>query len=451
MRAPTRQGKNGPAFLNLTAQPRRSPVGFIDGVTLFAVDVTAQVKARQQIERHQAERAALLERERAARAEAESANRAKDEFLATLSHELRTPLNAVIGWSARARLKTGPDLERALGIIARNAEAQARIVDDMLDLSRIVNGKLRLELRRLRVQDPVRTAVEALRPAAEAKHVRLELALDASLEADADPDRLQQIVFNLVSNAIKFTPSGGQVRVSARGAGASTVIAVSDTGQGIAPEFLPNVFTPFRQADGSATRRHGGLGLGLAIARQLAEAHGGRLHAESAGLGQGATFSLVLPPRDCSLPASKESASNDNAFGARRGSEPIRLDRVKVLVVDDESDARTLVSEVLTDTGAEVQTAESAAEALERFRIFRPHVLVSDIAMPGADGYQLIQRIRALPAREGGTTKALALTAYARREDVERALAAGFERHMTKPVNMERLMAAVADLAREAT
>jgi signal transduction histidine kinase/DNA-binding response OmpR family regulator len=440
-------GRSGPVFLNLTAQPMRNPVGFIDGVTLFAVEVTAQVRARQLIERHQAERGVLLERERAARAEAEQANRAKDEFLATLSHELRTPLNAVIGWASRARYKSGADLERALGIIARNAEAQARIVDDMLDLSRIVNGKLRLELRTMRIQEPVRAAAEALRPAADLKHIGLEVSVDASLEANADPDRLQQIISNLVSNAIKFTPEGGQVRVHGRSAGANSLITVGDTGQGIEAEFLPNVFTPFRQADGSATRRHGGLGLGLAIAKQLAEAHGGRLQAESAGPGQGSLFSLILPPCNGQLSA-EDLASNDNCQVARNLTrEPVRLDHVKVLVVDDESDARTLVSEVLADMGAEVKTAESAAEAMNCLRTFRAVVLVSDIAMPGADGYQLMRQIRALAPGDGGDIKALALTAYARREDVERALAAGFERHMTKPVDMEKLTAAVAELA----
>jgi signal transduction histidine kinase/response regulator RpfG family c-di-GMP phosphodiesterase len=436
-------------YLNLTVRPVRSAVGWIDGVTLFAVDVTAQVTARQLVERHQAERSALLERERAARADAEAANRAKDEFLATLSHELRTPLNAVLGWSLRARTKTGPDLERALNIIARNAQAQARIVDDMLDLSRIINGKLSLELKPVWVHDPVRGAIEALRPSADAKEVRLETDIDAEFEVKADADRLQQVVWNLLSNAIKFTPQGGKVEVLVRRQGELVEIAVHDTGQGIAPEFLPNVFTRFRQADGSATRHHGGLGLGLAIAKQLAEAHGGDLRASSEGVGHGAVFSLRLPLRSVgAFPA--EGTSKHWKLLRPGADEGVRLDHVRVLVVDDETDARILVSEVLSDTGAVVRTAESAADALAQIQEFLPHVIVSDIAMPGADGYHLIRQLRALPAARGGSIKAVALTAFARSEDVQRALAEGFERHMSKPLDVDKLKAVVAALADEA-
>jgi CheY-like chemotaxis protein len=355
----------------------------------------------------------------------------------------------VLGWSTRARTKTGPDLERALNIIARNAQAQARIVDDMLDLSRIINGKLSLELRPVRLQDPVRGAVEALRPSAEAKEVTLQADIQGEFEVNADPDRLQQIVWNLLSNAIKFTPNGGKVTVSARRQADAVVISVTDTGQGIAPEFLPNVFTRFRQADGSATRHHGGLGLGLAIAKQLAEAHAGDLSAQSEGAGKGASFHLRLPLRVINGFACEGTSRHSKLHAALDGGR-VRLDHVKVLVVDDETDARILVSEVLSDTGAQVRTAESVVDALEQFQSFLPHVVVSDIAMPGADGYQLIRQLRELPPERGGAVKAVALTAFARSEDIERALQAGFEHHMSKPLDIEKLKAVVAALAEEA-
>ncbi len=389
--------------------------------------------------RMQAERSELLRREQLARREAELASRAKDEFLATLSHELRTPLNAVLGWTARARTKAPPDLQRALEIVARNAEAQARMVDDMLDLSRITNGKLRLELRPLRLVGPILGALEAVRPAAEAKGVELSSEIDESLEVNGDVDRLQQVIWNLLTNAIKFTPTGGRVSLSARAAGDRALVQVSDTGQGISEEFLPNVFTPFRQQDGSSTRKHGGLGLGLAIAKQLTESHAGRLYASSAGLGQGSVFSLELP-RQLTAPR------RTSAWEGAAGGEEQRLDQIRVLVVDDEPDARNLLSELLTDAGAEVRAVDSASAALSEVRAFRPAVLISDIAMPDADGYQLIEAVRALPADQGGTTKAIALTAYAREEDAARALNAGFQRHLSKPVNLDRLRSMVETL-----
>jgi signal transduction histidine kinase/DNA-binding response OmpR family regulator len=439
-------GGAGPlAYANLTLQPLHDLSGATQSVLVFAVDVTMQVRARQEIEAHQAERTVLLERERAARNEAELANRAKDQFLATLSHELRTPLNAVLGWTARARAKAGPELERALSIVARNAEAQTRIVEDMLDLSRIISGKLRLELVPVRVQDPVLGAVEAMRPSAEAKGVRIDVSVDERLEVDGDPVRLQQIVWNLLSNAIKFTERGGHIGVCARAEGGRVQIAVSDSGLGIAPEFLPQVFAPFAQADGSTTRRHGGLGLGLAIVQQLALAHGGEVQAVSAGIGQGSTFLLELPLRALTSAEAPRTGQIAIPMELRR-TRPERLDGLDIVVVDDEWDARTMVSEALAELGARVYAAASVSEALSAFRSKPPHVLISDIAMPGADGYDLIRQVRNLPAQEGGRVKAIALTAYARPEDASTALSAGFDRHMVKPVNLAMLANAVAEL-----
>ena len=327
--------------------------------------------------RLQAERSDLLRREQVARQEAELANRAKDEFLATLSHELRTPLNAVLGWTARARAKAPPELERALDIVARNAEAQARMVDDMLDLSRITAGTMRLDLAPLQVRDSIFAALEAVRPAAEAKGVELASEVDEALRVDGDADRLQQIVANLLSNAIKFTPANGRVTVRVHAEDGKVLIQVTDTGQGIAEEFLPSVFTAFRQADGSSTRRHGGLGLGLAIARELAEAHAGGLYAASDGEGKGSRFTLELPvlPADGPLRADEQTDASSRAFpptstpnaASRTAEAPSsipRLAHVKVLVVDDEADSRALISELFADIGAEVRTADSAAAAL---------------------------------------------------------------------------------------
>jgi signal transduction histidine kinase/DNA-binding response OmpR family regulator len=434
-------------YINLSAQPLVGATGVRDNVLVFAVDVTAEVRARRQIEAHQVERARLLERERAARQQAETASRSKDEFLATISHELRTPLNAVIGWTVRARAKAPPELDRALAIIERNAQAQARIIEDMLDVSRIISGRLRLEIKPISVREPVLGAVEAVRPAAEAKGVSLEVELGEQAPLHADPDRLQQVVWNLLSNAIKFTPRGGSVWVRVRAEADKVVIRVVDTGQGMEPQFLPFVFEPFRQADGSTTRRHGGLGLGLSIVRQLVQAHGGTARASSAGLGSGSTFEVELPLKSEShtLPVETLELDASAAFelGELHGK---RLDGLKIMVVDDEEDARSLLVEVLSERGARVTSAESVAHALAQFALFAPDILVSDIGMPEADGYSLIRQVRRLTADEGGKIPAIALTAYARAEDVERAMEAGFQRHLAKPVNAERLITLIASL-----
>ena len=437
----------GVRFLNLTAQPLVGPSGLLDSVLLFAVDVTAEVQARREIEAHQLERARLLERERFARQEAETASRAKDEFLATISHELRTPLNAVIGWTARARAKAPPELDRALAIIERNAQSQARIIEDMLDLSRIISGRLRLEVRPVALREPILGAIEAVRPAAEAKGVQLDVEPIDKIELNADPERLQQVVWNLLSNAIKFTPRAGHVRVSVRCDAERVMVRVVDSGQGMDAQFLGLAFEPFRQADGSTTRRHGGLGLGLSIVRQLVQAHGGIARASSPGIGLGSTFEVELPLRSAttSLDETADIAGTSDApTPAERSS--VRLDGLKVLVVDDEEDARALLVEVLSERGAVVASAESVARALEQFANSAPDVLVSDIGMPEADGYTLIGHVRGLPDCDGGSCPAIALTAYARAEDVQRALDAGFHRHMSKPVDAEQLIGAIREL-----
>jgi PAS domain S-box-containing protein len=391
--------------------------------------------------------------ERQLRREAESANRAKDEFLATVSHELRTPLNAILGWTVTLRnRKPAGDVDRALMIIERNARAQARLVEDVLDASRIISGKLSLTLGPMNVAATVRAAVEAVAPAAAAKNVAMtvDLASD-SLAIAADADRVQQMVWNLLSNAVKFTAKGGAVVVRSCLEGSDLCICVEDTGEGIGAGALPFVFEPFWQADASTTRRHGGLGLGLAIVKQLAAAHGGTIVAASPGAGKGATFTVRLPARGA-IPAIASATAraaskmvDARAVGPNDAKIP-RLDGLKLLVVDDEEDARMLVADVLREQGAEVHAVGSAGEALEVFDRVRPDVLVSDIGMPLMDGYSFIRQIRSRAVEQGGRTPAVAVTAYARAEDAQRALAAGYQGHVAKPVEPAQLAIVIANL-----
>jgi PAS domain S-box-containing protein len=380
-------------------------------------------------------------REHALRQEAEIANRGKDEFLATVSHELRTPLNAILGWTMTLRArKLAAEIDRPLAIVERNAHAQTKLIEDVLDVSRIVSGKLSLNLGPANVSEALEAAIETVAPAAQAKGISVSTDIeDRTLTITADAQRLQQVMWNLLTNAVKFTPKGGAVSARAFREGSEICIRVSDTGEGIRPEVLPLVFEPFKQADSTTTRRHGGLGLGLAIVKHIIAAHGGTVRAESAGEGKGASFVVQLPAR-AAVPA-----ISPVIHGA--GNRPLpRLDGLRLLVVDDEDDARTLVGAVLGEQGAEVHLAASASEALEMFGHLRLDVVVSDIGMPHMDGYSLIRKIRALSPEFGGRTPAVALTAYARPEDAQLAFAAGFQMHVAKPIEPVHLATVVANL-----
>lgn len=434
-----------PQYLRLTAQPLRSFSGSVDRVLLLGMDVTAEVLARMEIEATQAARTQLLERERAARLAAELASISKDEFLATVSHELRTPLNAILGWANLAKSKAIPDLDRALQVIERNALAQARIVEDVLDFSRIARGKMRLSLSEVDLDSVVREAFETVRPAAEAKNLELSIEVSAPHKLTADVQRLQQVVWNLLTNAIKFTSTGGRVSLEAKSTGDGAVIRVTDSGQGIDPEFVPYVFDPFRQASGGTTRRHGGLGLGLAIVKQIVQAHGGSIEVSSPGLGCGTSFVVSLPnlPVGVQLP---ELGSPPSGTLTTDSELSVNLGGLKVLLVDDDPDSREFLLRALEQRGATVAEAESAHQALATFKSFRPDVLVSDLAMPEEDGYALIRQIRALPPELGGSVPAVAVTAHTRRDVRELAGAAGFQRIVPKPVDTDHLSAVLATL-----
>jgi signal transduction histidine kinase/CheY-like chemotaxis protein len=399
--------------------------------------------------------ARLYESAQRAKGEAESANRLKDEFLATVSHELRTPLNAILGWARLMRAGKLDDVskERAIEVIERNANAQQQIIEDILDVSRIITGKLRLEISPVEVAPILEAAIESVRPTADTKGVRMQTIVGSGTNLVlGDPNRLQQIVWNLLSNAVKFTPRGGRVQVTIERNNSHVEITVRDTGQGISKEFLPNVFDRFRQADSSSTRQFGGLGLGLAIVRHLTELHGGTVHAFSQGEGQGATFTVKLPlaiihEKRGLLAADVESKFRYSVEADLPLTHNLKLEGLKVLAVDDEPDARELLSIVLTQCGAEVRAVSSAREALNTIQEWAPNVLISDIGIPLEDGYSLIRKIRALPPELGGNVPAAALTAYARSEDRIRALAAGYQTHVAKPVDPSELVAVVASLA----
>jgi PAS domain S-box-containing protein len=394
--------------------------------------------------------ARLYEAEQTARAQAERMSAMKDEFLATLSHELRTPLSAILGWSQLLRRKAqDADLREALDVIERNARAQTQLIEDLLDMSRITSGKMRLDIQPVEPVAFIEAALETVRLAASAKGVRLEKLLDpAAGPVSGDPQRLQQVVWNLVSNAIKFTPKEGKVQVVLQRVNSLIEISVADTGIGIKPEFLPHVFERFRQADASTTRKYSGLGLGLSIVKHLVEIHGGTVHAHSLGEGRGTTFTVRLPLTVVRTSAEKERRLHPRA--AKDLAQDYRvadLSGIKVLVVDDERDARELLRRVLADCGAEVLAAATAAEALRLVEWEQPHLLVSDVGMPEVDGYELLRQLRTLGAARGGKLPAIALTAFARSEDRTRALRAGFLVHVSKPVEPSELVATVASVA----
>ncbi len=422
-------------------------------VLVTAMRVALRSRARQyelrgyleMRERHARERAAMLVSERQARHEAETANRLKDEFLATVSHELRTPVNVILGWSGMLRRDgmTEQQRQHAIDVIHRNAQAQARVIDELLDISRMVTGKLRLEISRVAVVPLLREAIESVRPAFDAKELTVETSWPSNLPPlSADADRLRQVFWNLLINATKFTPEGGRIRVSVEQDQGHVVVRVSDTGIGITADVLPFVFDRFRQADSTTTRTHGGLGLGLAIVRQLVELHGGTVEASSAGAGQGAEFTVRLPRRR-PLATADEVAQAPPPRPA--GDYLPRLDGTRVLVVDDENDGREMVTSLLRSQGAEVGSADDAAEAVRLAREFHPDVLVIDIAMPKIDGYALLAQLRELELERAAP--AIALTAYARAEDRQKARDAGFAAHVAKPFDELLLLMTVHDLS----
>ncbi|MHC5774134.1 hybrid sensor histidine kinase/response regulator [Nostoc sp.] len=405
-------------------------------------DITQRKQAEQKCKQ-------LLEREQTARAEAETANRIKDEFLATLSHELRTPLNAIMGWTQllRSRKLDETTTGRALETIERNTKSLTQLIEDILDVSRIIRGTLHLNIHQVKLVPLVEAAIDTVRPAAQAKEISIKCRFNPEVGVIVgDANRLQQVVWNLLSNAVKFTPKGGRVDVQLQRIQSHVQIRVSDTGGGIAAEFLSHVFERFCQADSSKTRSHGGLGLGLAIVRHLVELHGGTVCAQSPGIGQGATFIVNLPIKAVDVEANTAEELSSCVNIQEANNYLPKLDDLRVLIVDDEAEARHLLTRILRQYGTQVIAAASASEALLALQEFKPHVLVSDIGMPQEDGYTLIRKVRALSTDEGGRIPAVALTAYARAEDRTQVLLAGFQLHVPKPVNPGELAAVIANL-----
>jgi PAS domain S-box-containing protein len=433
--------KNGTKIhVALSVSPIKDAAGNVIGASKIARDITSK-------KLHEEEREALLESERAARTEAERASRLKDEFLATLSHELRTPLSAILGWSQLLAAKPDKEmLSEGLDAITRNARAQTQLIEDLLDMSRIISGKVRLEVQRIDLAPIIDSAVDAVRPSAEAKGIRLRKILDPDAgPVSGDPTRLQQIVWNLLTNAIKFTPKEGKIDVLLERVNSHLEITVHDSGIGIKPEFLPAVFDRFRQADSTTTRFYGGLGLGLSIVKNLVELHGGTVRAKSPGEGKGSTFIVSLPMAPM---RSGEKREHPTAHSAPAyDCEDVSLDGIRVLLVDDEADARILLSRFLTECKAEVLAVATADEGLEVFADFAPHVVISDIGMPGKDGYQFIREIREMEALSGRKTPAVALTAFARSEDRTKAMMSGYQVHISKPIEPQELLATVGSLA----
>jgi PAS domain S-box-containing protein len=434
--------KNGEKF---TASLTISPIKDLNGVVIGASKIARDISEMKRIA---AEREQLLESERTARAQAEHANRMKDDFLATVSHELRTPLNAIMGWTQVLRESEGSsaDLLEGIEVIERNARAQAQLIDDLLDLGRISSGKLMLDVDWIDIGSVIREAITSIRPTADAKRIGIKSVVNEIKGGmKGDKRRLQQVVWNLLSNAVKFTQEEGKVIVTVARVNSHVEIAVTDNGKGIERSFLPHVFERFRQADASTTRRQGGLGIGLALVKQLTELHGGQVRAESSGLGKGATFTLLLPV--VAVHSEEPPAPGASSFDSPAvdlTTEDLR--GIRVLAVDDDKDSLAVLRRILTARNAEVTTASSAEEALAAFPGLRPHVVLSDIGMPDQDGYEFARRLRKLPG--GATVAAAALTALARPEDRMRALKAGFQTHLAKPIAPAELVAVVQSLAR---
>ena len=428
----------------LTISPLRDQTGEIVGASKILRDVTERKRIERELQGLLAERNQILASERAARSEAERLSSSKDEFLALLSHELRTPLNAILGWTQILRNGSvaSANFDKGLGVIERNVRAQTQLVDDLLDMSRIISGQMRLDVQPVMPFAFVQGAIESARPTADARGVLLEAILDpAAGPVSGDANRLQQVAWNLISNAIKFTPRGGQVQVTFERVNSNIEICVADSGIGIRPDFLPHIFERFRQADATSTREHGGLGLGLSIVKHIVELHGGTVEASSDGEGQGATFRVRLPLAVSRL---NPDRPHEHPRSSQRPAVPFvnaDLSNLVVLVVDDDPDSRDLLHRLLSDCGATVTAAASAAEALAATNIQRPNLLISDIGMPEVDGYQLLRSLR---ASSDVRFPAIALTAFARSEDRTRALLAGFVAHVSKPVEPAELIATVA-------
>ncbi len=423
----------------------------ITGIATQAAVAIDNAMLYDRVKKASEDREQLLEAERLARAEAERIGLLKDEFLATLSHELRTPLNAILGWSQilLSREHADEEVREGLSVIERNTRVQTQLIEDLLDMSRIISGKIRLDVQQVDLQDVIRASVASVRHSADAKNIRLQVVLDPLAgPVRGDPARLQQCFWNLLSNAIKFTSRAGKVQVSLERVNSHLEVCVIDDGQGISAEFLPHLFQRFRQADASTTRAHGGLGLGLSIVKHLVELHGGKVRAKSPGESKGSTFCIELPVMVIQTAEAKAAREHParHALAAPGGDHP-SLEGITVLAVDDEPDARDLVKRVLQSCGARVLLAGGVAEALRCVREDRPDIIVSDIGMPVEDGFELIRQVRQLPADQGGRTPAAALTAFARAEDRTRALRAGYQMHVAKPVEPTELTAVVASLA----
>jgi PAS domain S-box-containing protein len=441
-----RRAKDGHLLnISITVSPIRGAHGNVIGASKVARDITDRKRAEEERER-------LLASEKQARGQAEEASRLKDEFLAVVSHELRSPLNAITGWASlmRSGKLDGDQTSRAVETILRNAQVQSQLIADLLDVSGIVSGRLRLSIRPFRLISVVEAAIEVVRPAAEAKSIRLQSFLDPAAGPIAgDPDRLQQVFWNLLSNAVKFTPKGGRVQIRLHRVSSHVEVIVTDTGKGISPTLLPYIFDRFRQGDSSSTREHGGLGLGLAIVRHLIELHGGVVKAHSDGEGHGAEFVVDLPILIAARSAELDGETRvyTSAGGSTAGTMP-SLSGLRVIVVDDEPDAREIASAILSEVGAEVATAASVPQALDLIDRWMPDVLISDIGIPNEDGYDLIRRVRARPADKRGQIPAIALTAFARTQDRLRVLSAGYQMHVPKPIEPIELVTVVASLTK---